>query len=134
MNQEKSKLLFVNAINAIRMKGGEGNYLIIELSTDYYLQLACAKDSDEIFCEAVSNNFISLPKHLDTNKQNRLVEIGWEKPVKKKDNYSKTVIIKNDLDVITLVEKMLITASEIYNVAEIKESMFDMELDGPEED
>jgi hypothetical protein len=99
------------------------------MPNDYYIQMVCDYDSNEILIEAVSNNYLDKVNKLNNSKIDSLIDIGWESPVEDNENFKIDIIVKDENDLNSIVEIIFKTAREVYDCNEITQNMIDIELD-----
>jgi len=117
----------INAIEEITTQGGEQNFCIIYLTEDYYLQFTGSKDSNELYCEAVSNQFLVKELQLSDIQNQQLLDLGWSEA--DFGNYSKTVRIQTAEAKIQLVKLIMETAKDVYKTPINDDTEFTIELE-----
>lgn len=116
-------------IEKIMKHGGKNNIMRIELQNDYYIQLLCEIDSNEILFEAVSNYFIEDSNKLTESEIGKMKQIGWELPKNENENFSIEAKIENEEDIKKFAEVIIQTTSDVYKVEAILPQMIGIELD-----
>ncbi len=103
----------------IQNEGYSDNVLILRLdnSRNYYLQFLAAKNSNMIFCEAVSNFYLTEEHALSKKKQMALINNGWEPPIsyEEKSNYYREQNLNMENNWLAFKKLLEWTALEIYN-------------------
>ena len=56
--------VILSAIEQILYKGGKGNFVIFNLNSDFFIQMAAGRGDYEIYCEAISDNYLDEGKLL----------------------------------------------------------------------
>jgi superfamily II DNA or RNA helicase len=118
-----------NAISRIMNGDGENNFIIIQIDQDYYIQLISSKNSSELLCEAVSNEFIPAKRRLNDDQQRRMSELGWVAPKKYSDNYTIELNVTSDKSLVDLIQTITKTAQEIYGAKIITKKMITITLE-----
>jgi len=95
------------------------NYLVIDFSS-YYIQYMGWANSSELFCEAMSNEFIEESKKLTTNQIDKINKLGFKEPFidsdkNKSPNYSKYYKTDSDRNIELIFEEMIYLITDIYN-------------------
>ena len=124
-SSEQVKLAMIQ----IQNYGGENNIMRIEMPNDYYIQLICDKGSEEILIEAVSNNFLEETNRLKDSSIKILTELGWEAPKDENENFKIEAIIKNEIELNSIVEIITKTLKDVYGHENITQNMIELELD-----
>lgn len=102
-------------------EGGHGNFLIIHLPENAYLQFASEKGSSKIYCEASK-----IPNSL--NQVSGFMPLGWQDlPSEYHNNYSQTLHLSayyslNDL------EELIHATTKIYGCTE-KDYRYELNLE-----
>src|SRR5262245_24958498 len=75
-----------------------GAFVILEgdKTHNYYIQFA--SDGDEIFCEAVSNQYLKPSDQLTAEQLRRLENLGWRAPEHERQNWFRTFRSSRDAD------------------------------------
>ena len=63
-----NKSLIQTAFQKILKEGGESNYFTLDFAENYYLQAASSKGANEVFCEAVSNEYLPVARKLSESQ------------------------------------------------------------------
>ncbi|WP_291724392.1 TY-Chap domain-containing protein [Bernardetia sp.] len=109
-------------------EGGTQNFLIINLSKSYYIQVAGEFYSSHLFFEAVSNNFLPTKNQLSSSQHQRLLTLGWNSPTKE-GNYTYKTSINSSEEYNACIEFVEKTAKEIYGIDVIDEFMIELNLE-----
>jgi hypothetical protein len=117
----------ISAIEEITTEGGDQNFCIIYLTEDYYLQFTSQKGSNEIYCEAVSNQFLSQDLHLTEAQEDQLFDLGWEEP--DFGNYYTNMRIGTSESKMKLIEFIMDTAKKVYGHPITEDTEFTIELE-----
>ena len=121
--------LILSIIEQLVTKGLDENFAIFNLSKDYYIQISAVKNDTEVYCEAISNNYLPENKQLTMPQINQLKSLNWEEPSSPQDNYSNNFPINSASERTVLVNYLMETASTVYNCEIITEEMVEINLD-----
>jgi hypothetical protein len=121
--------LILSTIEQLITKGLDENFAIFNLSKDYYLQISAVKNDTEVYCEAISNNYLPTDNQLTIAQINQLKNLNWEEPASPQDNYMNNFPINSTAEKTILVNYLIETAATVYNCAIITERMVDLNLD-----
>lgn len=66
--------------------GAPQNHVIFEMG-DYYLQIASSRGAMEVYCEAVSNEFLEESVCLNESQMQEMLKLGYKEPLSE-ENYS----------------------------------------------
>ena len=122
MNQNTiniDKEVIISAIEQILYKGGKSNFLIFNLDSDYFIQMAAGRGDYEIYCEAISDNYLEEDKRLTKEQKGILRSLLWNDPKSSEDNYYIKYKVNSELSRIRLAELILKTANQVYNCERI---------------
>ena len=125
MNQS----LIKTAINKILKEGGDSNYFVINITKDYYIQAASSKGAEDVFCEAVSNQYLPQASKLSTDQLNKLNEIGWKKPTESNVNFFLELPADNDVAINFLTNFLASTITAVYSTENITKESFEFHLE-----
>jgi len=106
----KEKILW--AIEEIIYKGGESNFVIFGLNSDYYIQIAAKRGDYEIYCEAVSDHY--LEKELTNDQKSKLLNLSWNTPESTEGNFHLTHKVYSESTREQLANLIFITAKDVY--------------------
>ncbi len=115
----KNRIILVSIIEQLLYEGGDDNFVIFGLNSDYYIQLATSKGDYEIYCEAVSDNYLETEMSLTTKQKNNLNKLSWNQPQNSEGNYYLEHKVDSELARKTLAELILNTANDVYHTKEI---------------
>jgi hypothetical protein len=121
--------LILSIIEQLITKGLDENFAIFNLSKDYYIQISAVKDDTEVYCEAISNNYLPKENQLTMPQINQLKSLNWEEPASPQDNYSNNFPINSASEKTELANYLIKTAATVYNCEIITEKMVDLNLD-----
>lgn len=122
MNQETVKLereVIIAAIEQILYKGGKSNFVIFNLNSDYFIQIAAGRGDYEIYCEAISDNYLTEEKILTKAQKDALSNLNWNDPKNSEDNYHMKYKVHSELKRKELAALILKTANQVYNCESI---------------
>lgn len=119
-----NKSLIQTAFQKILKEGGESNYFTLDFAENYYLQAASSKGANDVFCEAVSNEYLPATRKLSESQLSKLVELGWKNPSEGNVNFSIELSAKDKKDIDKLVDFVAQTLSEVYGTDDIKKEHF----------
>ena len=117
----------INAIEEITTEGGEQNFCIIYLTEDYYLQFTGSKGSNELYCEAVSNQFLSKELQLSSTQNQQLLDLGWSEA--DFGNYSRSFRLQAGDAKMQLIKFNMETAKDVYKAPINDDTEFTIELE-----
>lgn len=117
-----------NSLKRLIEEGGKHNFLIINLRENYYIQVAGEFYSSHLLLETVSNHYLPSDKQLNPVLQKKIIDLGWEAP-KGNGNYSRRVSINSVEEYNSCVEFIQKTATEIFDVDVIENSMIELNLE-----
>ena len=119
-----NKSLIQTAFQKILKEGGDSNYFTLDFAENYYLQVASSKGAIDVFCEAVSNEYLPISRKLNDTQLAKLVELGWKNPSEGNVNFSVELPAKDKKDIDKLVDFVAHTLSEVYGTNEVKKEHF----------
>ncbi len=94
--------------------GNEDSFLIIEFGDEYYLQFMPSEQNDELYCEAVSNNYLPEMVQLSEDQIIKLIDMSWELPETDEDNFSQVIEIENEKSLDKIVTIIVETITKVY--------------------
>jgi hypothetical protein len=107
-----------DVFSRIVLEGDKSNTLIITLDKqkNYYFQFTAAKGNPEIYCEAVSNFFLSEENAISEKKKNWLCNNGWIPPISsiQHPNYYRTENLTTDNNWHGFHKLLKSTSLEVY--------------------
>jgi hypothetical protein len=124
-----NQTLMLAIIEELITKGLDENFAIFNLSKDYYIQISAVKNDTEVYCEAVSNNFLPENNQLTMPQINQLKSLNWQEPSSPQENYSNNFPINSASEKTALVNYLMETATTVYNCEIITEKMVEINLD-----
>ncbi len=75
-----------NTIDAIIYYGNEQDIVIFTFG-EFFIQFLGGKGYYDLFCEAISNNYLEEETYLNENQIKKLLELGWQEPQTPDDNF-----------------------------------------------
>lgn len=111
----ENSLIVQSIIEQILYEGGTDNFVIFGLGSDYYVQLTASKGAYEIYCEAISNNYLEAELMLTQEQKNYLHHLSWNPPKGSDENYYLKHKVDSELDRAELAALILNTATLAYN-------------------
>ncbi|MEA5260403.1 hypothetical protein VB264_21565 [Arcicella aquatica] len=121
--------LIKTAIHKILKEGGDSNYFVIDITKDYYIQAASSKGAEDVFCEAVSNQYLSQASKLSADQLNKLKEIGWHQPTESNVNFFLELPADNNASIDFLTNFLASTIKEVYLSDNITKESFQFHLE-----
>ena len=115
----------IDTLQEITSEGGDGNYFIIHLNDDYYIQFTGQKGNPDVYCEAVSNHFLEEKAKLTAVQEQQMLDLGWEQDM----NYSKEAILNTAADFVKLGEWIQKTATEVYGIKITEDTELTIEVE-----
>lgn len=122
------KSLIKNAILKILKEGGDSNYFVIDITKDYYVQAASSKGASDVFCEAVSNKYLSKESMLSDNQLDTLKQIGWSIPTENNVNYFIELPAKDNATIEYLTDFIASTITKVYASQSLTKESFQFHL------
>ena len=104
----------LSLIETIIYEGGKNNFVILGLSSDYYIQIAAAKGAYEVYCEAVSNYYLEEEDWLQGEQVELLKKMNWS--LKEDENYSLNHPVDSENSRELLAKLIVDTAMQAYKV------------------
>lgn len=129
MKKSMDTTLIKTAINKIIKEGGDNNYFVIDITRDYYIQAASSKGAAEVFCEAVSNQYLSKEVLLSTEKLEKLKQIGWNTPTEHNVNFSIEKPANDNKAIEALANFIGTTITEVYLGNKLNKDSFQFHLE-----
>ncbi len=114
-------------IEQVLTQGGQSNFLIVQLTKEYYIQIVAREGDTLIWVEAVSNNYLAANKALDDAQIQKLKSLDWKE--QEDSNFFQDFDIYSDAKFAQLLYVIDETASEVYGVSKITESMVEINLE-----
>ncbi|MBB6005553.1 TY-Chap domain-containing protein [Arcicella rosea] len=116
------------AINKILKEGGDSNYFVIDITKDYYIQAASSKGAEDVFCEAVSNQYLSKESKLSEEQLAKLKQIGWNTPTENNVNFFIERPANNNAAIEALANFISTTISTVYSTDALSKESFQFHL------
>ncbi|MET3127277.1 hypothetical protein ABID42_002383 [Arcicella rosea] len=121
--------LIKTAINKILKEGGDSNYFVIDITKDYYIQAASSKGAEDVFCEAVSNQYLSKESKLTDEQLAKLKQIGWNTPTESNVNFFTERPANNNVAIEALANFIATTVSAVYSSKTLSKESFQFHLE-----
>lgn len=118
--------LILFTIDKLINAGNYENFAILALKKNCYIQLAAAIGDKEVYCEAVSDNF--LKQKLSKIQIKTLENLGWNAPEDAQSNYSLTLPADSKEAIFDLADFILKTAQTAYNTENIEKRNLELNL------
>lgn len=109
-NQAESRI--ADALRKLTTDGGDGNFVIVSCG-DLYVQFAGSRGSKELYCEAVSNEYLSKDRQLSPDRIDRLEKLGFDLD-DSSSQYSRKYRIADDSEVRELARTTLNILADVY--------------------
>lgn len=120
--------LIKTAISKILKEGGDSNYFVIDITKDYYIQAASSKGAEDVFCEAVSNQYLSKESKLSEEQLAKLKQIGWNTPTENNVNFFIERPANNNATIESLANFISNTISTVYSTEALSKESFQFHL------
>ena len=115
--KENFKMDFLKTL----VKKPDLKYYVIDFN-DYFIQFMRFKESDEFYCEIVSNEFLNEQTKLNQEQIDKILEIYFRKPNEKdtegntSPNYSKFYKAEKKSDLTDIYNELIYLMTEIYGI------------------
>ncbi len=109
-------------------EGGMGNFLIVSCG-DAYFQFAAGRGETQIYCEAVSNEYLPRGRQLSGEQSKQLQALGFEPPDEGTHNFSRNFAVAADSALSDLASRTLRILSTVYGCAESTALEFQLNLE-----
>src|SRR5690242_8750206 len=109
-NQAESRI--ADALRKLTTDGGDDNFVIVSCG-DLYVQFAGSRGSKELYCEAVSNEYLSKDQQLSPDRIDRLEKLGFDLD-DNSSQYSRKFRIADDSEVRELARTTLNILADVY--------------------
>ena len=109
-NQAESEI--AGALHKLTTEGGDNNFVIVSCG-DFYVQFASSRGSQELYCEAVSNEYLSKDKRLAPDRIDRLEQLGFDLD-DSSSQYSRQFKISGESEVHELARTALNILADVY--------------------
>ena len=117
----------VNDLRKILKAGKESTFLVVSAG-DVYMQFLAMPGREEIYCEAVSNEFLPGKSRLSDSAVKQLREFGFAEP-SGSPNFARVFVLAGDKDLTALARLTFLILSDIYGVAPDAELQFNLTID-----
>ena len=117
----------LETLQEIMTEGGDNNYFILHLDDVYYMQFMCQKGNKDVYCEAVSNNFLEGKEQLNEAQEAQLLKLGWN--ANDNSNFSREVILDTPKALTEAVNWIGQTAKDVYGIEVTDDTEFTIELE-----
>ena len=113
---EENLANIVAALRQIQDDGGDGNFVVFtaDPAKNYYIQFVGELGHDDLFGEAVSNEFLERPYRLTPAQEKRLRDLGWQEG---EGNFYQEWFASNDEDRQEIAQLVMQTFVEVYNIS-----------------
>lgn len=108
-------------------EGGTGNYLVVSTG-DVYVQFAATRGEQQIYCEAVSNQFLPQSMRLSEDKISQLRGLGFEIG-RGSPNFSRTFYIVDSQELREIARTGLSVLSDVYGIPSHSRIQFELNLE-----
>jgi|GEM_PF-260012 len=124
---EDNEDALVYNLRRLLTEGGAGNYLVASVG-DVYVQFSASRGEQQIYCEAVSNQFLPRNLQLSEDKISQLrglgFEIGRDSP-----NFSRTCYIVDSQELREIARTALSILSDVYGIPPSSMIQFELNLE-----
>lgn len=120
MDKKQFTDLVMNGLERTLFEGVYGlpqNFVIFELNSKYYVQIAAGRGGLTARCEAVGNAFLEPGDLINENQVERLLQLGWSAG-SKRENHGVELPCESIEDRQKLAE-LFYTTAEIYGATAI---------------
>lgn len=120
-NWKTDKEKFKKDFEKILLENPNLNYLVIDFSK-FYIQYMGWENSNEFYCEAMSNEFLEEPNKLDDLQIKKLVDLNFSEPNTKDSygnsspNFSKYHLTQNETEISKIFEELNFIMNKIYKI------------------
>ncbi len=128
-NMKSNETLILSIIEDLIYEGGDGNFAILNLSDDYYIQLVAAKNAVQVYCEAISDNYLPDDYQLTEAQIQQLKTLKWKAPDNPIGNFFCTHAADSDAGRAALAAFIMQTATSVYGCPMLTEDDIDINLD-----
>ena len=121
--------LVYEALEDYVKEGANGSFLIIS-SEDYYVQFSYDKPSNEIVCEAVSNEFLPEGSRLSSEDKSRLLSLNFREP-DEIPNYYQVLIRDSSKEFLSNLSAVVVEVfTNVYHISKNSKLDFAIGLNG----
>jgi hypothetical protein len=112
---EENLANMVAALRQIQDDGGDGNFVVFTADPmkNYYILFIGELAEDNLFGEAVSNEFLDWPNELTPAQENRLRALGWQDG---EANFFQEWSAHDDEDREEIAHVIMQTFQDVYNI------------------
>ena len=128
INSQDKRELLLSIIEKVIYEGGKNNFAIIPANAAYYLQIAAARGDYDLYCEAVSNNYLEGEDMLVPAQEEQLAALGWYHPQSAAGNFYLHHPVNSETARIALAELFEQTLLEVYHASMINTDYIIVEL------
>ena len=120
-NWKTDKEKFKKDFEKILLENPNLNYLVIDFSK-FYIQYMGWENSNEFYCEAMSNEFLEEPNKLDDLQIKKLVDLNFSEPNTKDSygnsspNFSKYHLTQNETEISKIFKELNFIMNKIYKI------------------
>jgi hypothetical protein len=114
---ERNEGILFDALRKLIREGTPYGFLIAAVG-DYYVQFAREGEPKWLYAEAVSNAFLPANRQLTKTSADRLMRMGFEKPVADDGLFHRNYQIDDDDDLLKVARSAVTILRDVYGVAE----------------
>jgi len=126
MNSFQDEEQLVHNLRRLIKEGGESNFLIVSVG-EVYVQFAASRGDKEMYCEAVSNEFLPPELQLAEDKIVQLQGLDFEEPGAS-PNFSRTFDVAEETALRELAHLTHHILSNVYGCAAQSKLQFELVL------
>lgn len=108
-------------------EGGTGNYLVVSVG-EVYVQFAASRGEQQIYCEAVSNQFLPPSMRLNEDRISQMRSLGFEIG-RGSPNFSRTFYIVDSQELREIARTGLSVLSDVYGIPSSSMIQFELNLE-----
>ena len=124
-NQVESQI--ADALRRLTSDGGDNNFVIVSCG-DFYVQFAGARGSRQLYCEAVSNEYLAQDQALVPEKIDRLEQLGFDLDAGS-NQYSRQFKIPGESEIRELAVTTLRILADVYGCRRDSEVHLELTLE-----
>ncbi len=117
MNQSSEQQL-VHNLKRMLNEGGDGNFLIVSCG-DAYVQFAAKRGDTQIYCEAVSNEYLPRNKQLSDHQIAQLQQLGFDTS-SDTENFSCTLAVADETSLASIAHFVVSILTDVYGCTDAK--------------
>ena len=112
---EQNLVNIVEALRIIQDDGGDGNFAVFTADPvkNYYIQFVGELGHDDLFGEAVSNEYLEPPFTLTPGQESKLRDLGWQEG---ENNFFQEWFASHDEDRKVIAQLVLQTFVDVYHI------------------